>query len=117
VTWRALAESIDGQSPRRLSGAAHSETISAGVARLRKVKTVPTRTVRRTDSGKVFHQEASAATRLRNAKHYAQYSRRWTAALGSRPLRQIVPGDMARYVARRQHDGKAPATINRELPS
>jgi site-specific recombinase XerD len=53
--------------------------------------------------------------RLRNAKHYAQYARRWTAALGTRPVRQIVPSELARYVARRQEDGKAPATINREL--
>ena len=53
--------------------------------------------------------------RLRNATHYARYGRLWIAALGTRPLRQIVPGDIARYVARRQQHGMAPATINREL--
>jgi integrase len=53
--------------------------------------------------------------RLRNAHHYAQYASRWEAALGDKPLRGIVAGDVARYVRQRQGDGLAPATINREL--
>src|SRR5262249_7088609 len=53
--------------------------------------------------------------RLRNAKHYIRYGQLWSAALGTHPIRQIVPGDVARYVARRQRDGMVPATINREL--
>jgi len=53
--------------------------------------------------------------RLRNARHYARYAQFWTDALGTKPLRQILPGDVARYVASRQQDGMAPATINREL--
>jgi hypothetical protein len=53
--------------------------------------------------------------RLRNAVHYARYAQRWVEALGRRPMRQIVPGDIARYVRQRQRDGMAPATINREL--
>ncbi len=59
----------------------------------------------------VMHVEG----RLRNAKHYAQYAGRFRKAFGSRPLRQIVPSDLARYVRQRQQDGMAPATINREL--
>jgi integrase len=54
--------------------------------------------------------------RLRNAVHYAQYARRWEAALGTHALRSIVPDDIAEYAAeRRERDGRAPATINREL--
>ena len=53
--------------------------------------------------------------RLRNAVHYARYAQRWAGALGNRPLRQILPEDVARYVRQRQQDGMAPATINREL--
>jgi len=51
---------------------------------------------------------------LRNAMHYAQYARRWKAALGEKTLQGIVPDDIAEYAAeRRQHIG--PATVNREL--
>jgi integrase len=54
--------------------------------------------------------------RLRNALHYAQYARRWEAALGDQALRTVVPDDIAEYAAaRRDRDGRAPATINREL--
>lgn len=53
--------------------------------------------------------------RLRNAKHYRRYGELWTRALGTRALRQILPGDIARYIAQRQQDGMAPATVNREL--
>jgi site-specific recombinase XerD len=53
--------------------------------------------------------------RLRNAAHYRRYAERWSQALGTRPLRQIVPGDVARFVRQRQEAGFAPASINREL--
>jgi len=53
--------------------------------------------------------------RLRNVKHYAQYSVRWKNALSGKTLRQVMPEDVARYVARRRAAGKAPATVNREL--
>jgi integrase len=53
--------------------------------------------------------------RLRNAVHYRQYAARWTAELGKKPLRQIVPGDIARFARTRREAGFAPASINREL--
>ncbi len=53
--------------------------------------------------------------RLRNAKHYEQYRSRWEKALKGKTLRQVLPEDVARYVAKRREAGKAPATINREL--
>jgi len=53
--------------------------------------------------------------RLRNAKHYVRTAVVVGARSETRALRQIVPGDVARYITRRQQDGMAPATINREL--
>jgi Phage integrase, N-terminal SAM-like domain len=53
--------------------------------------------------------------RLRNALHYRRYAERWSQTLGTRALRQIVPGDVARFVRQRQEAGFAPASINREL--
>src|SRR5262249_17667000 len=61
-----------------------------------------------------FHRD-HVDGKLKNAKHYAQYGDRWRKALGSKTLRQIVPGDIARYAKQRRNDGMAAATINREL--
>ena len=61
-----------------------------------------------------FLQERVAG-RLRNVKHYEQYAERWKKALRGKTLRQVLPEDVARYVARRREAGKAPATVNREL--
>ncbi len=55
------------------------------------------------------------AGRLRNAKHYEQYRARWDTALKGKALRQVLPEDVSRYIAKRRQAGKAPATINREL--
>jgi integrase len=47
--------------------------------------------------------------------HYAQYARRWKAALGEKTLAGIVPDDIAEYATERRDANRAPATINREL--
>src|SRR5262245_3282740 len=52
--------------------------------------------------------------RLRAYREYKRYGRHWKAALPARTLRQIVPGDIERYVAQRTETA-APATVNREL--
>ncbi len=52
--------------------------------------------------------------RLRCYREYERYGRYWKAALPGRSLRQILPGDIERYVAQRARD-VAPATVNREL--
>ncbi len=54
--------------------------------------------------------------RLRSFYHYERYGRIWKAALPARTLREIVPGDVERCVAkRREEDNLKPASINREL--
>ena len=53
--------------------------------------------------------------KLRSVRNHERYGVYWSDALGSRALRQIIPGDVERYVAKRRADGMAPASINREL--
>jgi len=57
---------------------------------------------------------ATAKGRLRSYQDYKRYGEYWTAALGNRPLRQIVPSDIERYAARRVQEVK-PSSVNREL--
>lgn len=52
--------------------------------------------------------------RLRCYREYERYARNWTAAFPGRSLRELLPGDIERYVAKRARD-VAPATVNREL--
>ncbi len=47
-----------------------------------------------------------------NVKRNARY---WKDALGTKIVRQITPGDIQRYCARRLADGMAAASVNREL--
>ena len=56
-----------------------------------------------------------ARGRLRSLVNVERNARYWKAALGSRPLRQITPGDIQRYAAGRLAEGMAPASVNREL--
>jgi hypothetical protein len=51
---------------------------------------------------------------LRSYYSHQLYGRYWTAALGDKALRQIVPGDIERYVANRVRE-VGPASVNREL--
>jgi integrase len=53
--------------------------------------------------------------RARSYVNVARNARYWKAALGAKPLRQITPGDIQRYAARRLAAGLAPASVNREL--
>jgi integrase len=63
--------------------------------------------------------------RLRWFDHYERYAELWKDALKGKTLREILPGDIERYIAKRRsaarkkkrHHEKplAPATINREL--
>ncbi len=57
---------------------------------------------------------ATVEDRLRSFSDYKRYGKYWTDALGTRPLRQIVAGDVERYVAQRIRQVK-PASVNREL--
>jgi len=52
--------------------------------------------------------------RLRSYPEYARAGRDWKAELPGKSLRQITPGDIERYVARRISEVR-PATINRHL--
>ncbi len=67
------------------------------------------------DPHAAFNAVVAVRGRLRNAKHYEQYAARWTAALGGKPLRRIIPDESARYAASRRESNLAPATVNREL--
>ena len=51
---------------------------------------------------------------LRAYAEYERAGRYWKAALGNRPLRQIVAGDVERYKSKRIKEVAA-ATVNREL--
>jgi len=51
---------------------------------------------------------------LRAYREYERYGRYWKAAFPGKTLRQIVPSDIERYVAKRVTQ-VAPATVNREL--
>ena len=52
--------------------------------------------------------------RLHCYREYERYGRYWRTAFPGRSLRQILPGDIERYVAQRIKE-VAPATVNREL--
>ena len=52
--------------------------------------------------------------RLRCYREYERYAKRLTAAFPGRTLRQLLPGDIDRYVAKRVQD-VSPATVNRDL--
>src|SRR5262245_33884506 len=58
---------------------------------------------------------ARAKPKLRSFVNHERYGRYWTDALGDRPLRQVLPADLDRYVARRRDERMAVASINREL--
>ncbi len=51
---------------------------------------------------------------LRSYRDYERYGETWKTVLGGKTLAQIVPGDVERYLAKRQGTVK-PATTNREL--
>jgi hypothetical protein len=53
--------------------------------------------------------------RMRSYVDWARYGRYWKEALKGKTLRQIVPGDIARYVANRRAAGMSEASVNREL--
>jgi hypothetical protein len=63
--------------------------------------------------------------RLRWFDHYERFGESWKNALGAKTLREIVPGDIERYIVKRRGARRAkprrkdtplmPATINREL--
>ena len=53
--------------------------------------------------------------RMRSYVDWARYARHWKKALAGKTLRQVVPGDVARYIARRRADGLSEASVNREL--
>ena len=53
--------------------------------------------------------------RMRSYVNWERYARSWKKALGDMTLRQVVPGDVARYINRRRLEGLADASINREL--
>jgi site-specific recombinase XerD len=55
-----------------------------------------------------------ARGKLRSVRECERYARYWKDALPGRTLRQVMPGDIERYVARRIEE-MAPASINREL--
>src|SRR5207244_8165571 len=52
--------------------------------------------------------------RLRSYREYDRYAKRLTAAFPGRTLRQLLPADIERYVAKRVQD-VSPATVNRDL--
>jgi integrase len=52
--------------------------------------------------------------RLRSYRDYARNGARWKAIFPAKTLRQILPGDIERYVAKRITE-VAPASVNREL--
>ena len=51
---------------------------------------------------------------LRSYVDLERHGRVWQAALGDRPLRQVVAGDVQRHVAKRLTEVR-PASVNREL--
>jgi integrase len=53
--------------------------------------------------------------RLRWLDHYVRYGKLWKAAFARKTLREILPGDVERYAAKRRAEGLAPASVNREL--
>jgi integrase len=53
--------------------------------------------------------------RTRSYVNVERNGRYWKDALGSKVLRQITPGDIQRYAARRLDEGMAAASVNREL--
>jgi integrase len=53
--------------------------------------------------------------RSRSYVNVERNGRYWKDALGSKTLRQITPGDIQRYAARRLEEGMAAASVNREL--
>jgi len=57
---------------------------------------------------------ATVQGRLRSYPDYKRYGDYWTKALGTRLVRQIVPSEIERYVARRIQEVK-PSSVNREL--
>jgi integrase len=53
--------------------------------------------------------------RMRSYVDWERYARHWKKAFAGKTLRQVVPGDIARYIARRRADGLSEASVNREL--
>jgi site-specific recombinase XerD len=53
--------------------------------------------------------------RMRSYDDWERYGRCWKAALPGKALREITPGHVERYAARRRAEGLADASINREL--
>lgn len=53
--------------------------------------------------------------RARSYVNVERNARYWKEALGKKAMRQITPGDIQRYAARRLEDGMAAASVNREL--
>src|SRR5262249_10904059 len=56
-----------------------------------------------------------ARGRMRSYENWDRYGRYWKAALPGRALREITPGHVERYAARRRAEGLADASVNREL--
>jgi site-specific recombinase XerD len=53
--------------------------------------------------------------RMRSYENWERYGRCWNAALPGKSLRDITPGHVERYAARRRAEGLADASVNREL--
>ena len=52
---------------------------------------------------------------LRSLVNWERYAKQWKATFAGKILRQVVPGDIERYAARRRADGLCDASVNREL--
>ncbi len=53
--------------------------------------------------------------RSRSYRNWDRCGKVWKAALGNKTLREVLPGDIERFRARRRGEGLAPASVNREL--
>jgi hypothetical protein len=53
--------------------------------------------------------------RLRSYVNWKRCGRYWKEAFPGKTLREILPGDVERYAARRRKEGMAAASVNREL--
>ncbi len=52
---------------------------------------------------------------LRSLVNWKRYAKQWKAILAGKSVRQVVPGDVERYAARRRGEGLKDASVNREL--
>ena len=52
---------------------------------------------------------------LKSLVNWERYAKQWKETLAGKTLRQLVPGDVERYAARRRTQGLSDASVNREL--